>query len=52
MSKIDFSQYETKGFYDEMFDDDNKVRPSYELFRKRLEKIKQEQIGVFATCDR
>ena len=44
MSKIDFSQYETKGFYDEMFAASNEVRPSYELFKKRLEKLSRSKL--------
>ena len=39
MVKIDFGRYETTGFYDEMFDDANNVRPQYALFKDILMKI-------------
>ena len=39
MPKLNFSTYDTKGFYDEMFDENNKVRPNYKLFLARLEKV-------------
>ncbi len=44
MSKINFSEYEAEGFYDEMFADTNEVRPSYELFKKRLEKLSRNKL--------
>lgn len=44
MSKIDFTEYQTKGFYDEMFADYNEVRPSYELFKNRLEKLSRSKL--------
>ena len=44
MAKIDFSKYETSDFYDEMFDSGNVVRPSYELFKKRLEKLSRNKL--------
>ena len=39
MSKIDLSKYETQGFYDEMFDNNLKVRPHYSLFNRRFSKL-------------
>jgi len=39
MSKLNFKAYETTGFYDEMFDNNGKVRPHYELFKERIDKI-------------
>ncbi|ACF14839.1 protein of unknown function DUF404 [Chloroherpeton thalassium ATCC 35110] len=39
MSKINFDDYETIGFYDEMFDAEKNVRPHYALFKKRLHQM-------------
>jgi uncharacterized circularly permuted ATP-grasp superfamily protein len=39
MQRISFEQYTTKGFHDEMFDEDGKVRPHYKLLKKRLDKL-------------
>ena len=39
MPKLDLSAYDTKGFHDEMFDENNVVRPNYQLFLERLEKM-------------
>ncbi len=39
MFNLNFESYETKGFYDEMFDQDQKVRPHYALFKDRLKKM-------------
>ena len=44
MAKIDFSKYDTKGFYDEMFAAAHEVRPSYALFKKRLEKLSRNKL--------
>lgn len=46
MPKIDFSEYATKGFYDEMFDDTHTVRPSYELFKQSLEKVSWTKLNL------
>lgn len=46
MSKLSFSDYDTHGFYDEMFDENNNVRPSYKLFLERLEKIGQKKLNA------
>ena len=46
MSKINFSNYDTKGFYDEMFDENNLVRPNYKLFMERLEKMGQKKLNT------
>ncbi len=46
MAKIDFSEYEIKGFYDEMFDEDSNVRPSYELFKERLEQVSWNRLNL------
>lgn len=46
MSKIDFSNYDTKGFYDEMFDADNNVRPNYRLFMDRLKKMGHKKLNT------
>ncbi|MCM4150449.1 circularly permuted type 2 ATP-grasp protein [Arenibacter sp. N53] len=45
MPKINFNDYEIKGFYDEMFNDTHVVRPSYELFKKRLEKVSWNKLN-------
>ncbi|MDP5229681.1 MAG: circularly permuted type 2 ATP-grasp protein [Cellulophaga sp.] len=45
MQKLDFSAYETKGFYDEMFDENKQVRPNYKLFLERLEKIGHKKLN-------
>ncbi|RZS93804.1 circularly permuted type 2 ATP-grasp protein [Aquimarina brevivitae] len=45
MSKLDFSSYDTQGFYDEMFDENNVVRPNYKLFLNRLEQIGQGKLN-------
>ncbi|MBC8766737.1 circularly permuted type 2 ATP-grasp protein [Arenibacter sp. BSSL-BM3] len=45
MSKINFNDYTIKGFYDEMFNDTHDVRPSYELFKKRLEKVSWNKLN-------
>jgi uncharacterized circularly permuted ATP-grasp superfamily protein len=37
--KIRFNDYETTGFYDEMFDKQLNVRPQYKLFKDRLENV-------------
>lgn len=39
MPKINFDGYETRGFYDEMFDGKLGTRPAYDLFKKRIEKM-------------
>jgi len=39
MAKINFENYATSGFYDEMFDENGTARPHYKLFLERLEKI-------------
>ena len=46
MPKLDFSAYETKGFYDEMFDEHNNVRPNYTLFAERLQKMSQKKLNT------
>jgi hypothetical protein len=37
MLKLNLLEYDTKGYYDEMFDENN-VRPNYKLFLERLQK--------------
>lgn len=39
MSKINFNEYETTNFLDEMFDEKGKVRPFYALFNERVEQM-------------
>ncbi len=45
MSKLGFSKYDTKGYYDEMFDEHNNVRPHYALFKERLEQIGKKKLN-------
>ncbi|WP_436516323.1 circularly permuted type 2 ATP-grasp protein [Ekhidna sp. To15] len=45
MEKISFEQYDTKNFFDEMFDAEMKIRPHYELFRKRIEKMDWKKLN-------
>ncbi len=44
MPKLDLSTYDSKGFYDEMFDENNVVRPNYKLFSERLEKMSHKKL--------
>ncbi|QXP54588.1 circularly permuted type 2 ATP-grasp protein [Cellulophaga sp. HaHa_2_95] len=46
MPKLDFSAYETKGFYDEMFDENKNVRPNYKLFLERLQKMSPKKLST------
>ena len=39
MPKVDLSNYNTEGFFDEMFDDKRNVNPQYSLFQERLNKM-------------
>lgn len=39
MIKINFDTYDTAGFFDEMINGDQSVRPNYALFKERLEKM-------------
>lgn len=39
MAKIDLSKYDTNGFYDEMINDKNEVRPHYALFQEIVRKM-------------
>jgi len=45
MAKIDFTTYDTRGFYDEMIEPDGKIRPHYELFRERLSKMDWKKLN-------
>ncbi len=44
MPKIDFKEYDSKGFYDEMFDENNVVRANYKLFLDRLQKVSHKKL--------
>ncbi|WP_407557799.1 circularly permuted type 2 ATP-grasp protein [Winogradskyella sp. 4-2091] len=46
MPKLNLSAYDTKGFYDEMFDDNNNVRPNYKLFLDRLQKMSVKKLNA------
>jgi len=39
MAKIDLSQYETSGYFDEMIGKDGQVKSHYKLFKDRIDKI-------------
>jgi len=39
LPKNKFDNYNTDGFYDEMFDEQLKVRPQYKLFKERIQKV-------------
>lgn len=45
MPKLDLSAYDSKGFYDEMFDENNVVRPNYKMFLERLEKMSLKKLN-------
>ncbi len=45
MPKLDLSAYDTTGFYDEMFDENNNVRPNYKLFLERLEQMSLKKLN-------
>ena len=44
MPKLNLANYDTTGFYDEMFDEKNNVRPNYKHFLERLEKLDQKKL--------
>ncbi|NRD23622.1 circularly permuted type 2 ATP-grasp protein [Winogradskyella litoriviva] len=46
MPKLNFSAYDTKGFYDEMFDENQNIRPNYQLFAERLQKLSQKKLNT------
>ncbi len=39
MPKVNFNAYDTKGFFDEMFDENNQVRGHYSLLKDRLQQL-------------
>ncbi len=46
MQKIRFDKYQTKGFFDEMIDENGNTRPHYRLFKERLEKMDWKKLNV------
>ena len=44
MAKVDFKKYETTGYYDEMFNATNEVRPNYKQFKTRLEELSKNKL--------
>lgn len=46
MAKLNLDSYETGGFYDEMFDSENQVRPQYALLKARLEKLGWKKLNL------
>ena len=45
MNKVNFSNYETTGFFDEMFNAEKKVNGHYSLFKERLEKMSWKKLN-------
>lgn len=43
--KFSFKEYDTQGFYDEMFTADNHVRVGYEFFKQRVEQLAKEELA-------
>jgi len=41
---MDFSTYQTEGFYDELFDENNHPRPGAQLLVKKIESLTQENL--------
>jgi uncharacterized circularly permuted ATP-grasp superfamily protein len=41
---MDFSSYQTEGFYDELFDENNHPRPGAQLLVKKIESLAQENL--------
>lgn len=39
-----FDQYQTEGFFDEMFEADGKVRPHYEYFKQQIENLPKGEL--------
>lgn len=39
MAKVDLNRYDTEGFFDEMLDENNEIRPQYALFQERMKQI-------------
>ncbi len=46
MARLNLSTYDTKGFFDEMFDENLEVNAHYSLLRKRLEKIGWKKLSL------
>lgn len=46
MPKIDLKNYDTEGFYDEMFDEHHKIRPPYTLFNEWLLSIGAKKLNI------
>ena len=44
MEKVNFENYETTGFFDEMFNNEQKVHDHYALFKERLEKMSWKKL--------
>jgi uncharacterized circularly permuted ATP-grasp superfamily protein len=45
MPKINLQNYETKGFFDEMINDQGATRVQYKLFKERLEKMSWKKLS-------
>jgi len=45
MEKVNFENYETTGFFDEMFNNEQKVHDHYALFKERLEKMSWKKLN-------
>lgn len=44
MPNVDFKNYESRGYCDEMFDENMEIRSHYDLFRKRLKKMSWKKL--------
>lgn len=51
MPKVNFADYDTGGFFDEMINEKNKARPHYAAFKKRMQKMDWKKLNAlrFAT---
>jgi len=45
MRKIELDSYESDGFFDEMFEKDQSIRPHYELLKQRLQKMSMKNLN-------
>lgn len=46
MQKINFNDYQTTGFFDEMIDEKGNVRAHYSLFKERIEKMDWKKLNT------
>jgi uncharacterized circularly permuted ATP-grasp superfamily protein len=46
MPKINFTDYETTGFFDEMFDEQKNTRANYVLLKERIQKMSWKKLNI------